>query len=206
MPPLHYILSHDKIINKELNEFKFDDTIVELDLSNKKIKLLSREFLADVPNLTHLNLSDNLLHQLPNTIFRTNLISFDVSGNFYMDFPYNFYHFKYIQYLYMKNMGLTELSKMIYKLRKSLIHLDLSDNKLTNLPEQIYRMKKLKTLNLSNNPIELITLQEIQNLIHPCKIIWDWDLYDRKEKRNMIIKVNENKEFQKIGYNPNKKR
>lgn len=47
--------------------------------------------------------------------------------------------------------GLNTFPKELYKLENTLEVLDLTDNNLTNLPDDFYRFKKLKRLFLSNN-------------------------------------------------------
>jgi Leucine-rich repeat (LRR) protein len=52
---------------------------------------------------------------------------------------------------------------------KNLIHLDLSDNRMTGLPAEIGKLQKLETLDLSNNqltglPLELGNLSNLQTL------------------------------------------
>lgn len=75
----------------------------------------------------------------------------------------------------LKNCGLTEIPKEIFDNCQELYAIDLSNdefsetkNKITEIPSEIKKLKKLKRLNLSNNQIFEIRedLCELQNLTH----------------------------------------
>ncbi|WAQ98664.1 LRC59-like protein, partial [Mya arenaria] len=102
----------------------------EIDLSLNNLTAVPVKELAEIPKATHLDLSCNLLADLPDTFCSlTYLVKIDLSKNLLTSLPDDFGNLTRLQYL------------------------DLLGNKLTVLPVSVYQLTKLKWLDLKDNPL-----------------------------------------------------
>lgn len=97
-----------------------------LDLSNNQLTKVSNQ-LELLVNLTELNLSHNRLTQVHKL------------------------HFEHLETLDLSHNRIT--SGKLSKLPKNVIHLNLSDNAITHVPSDFMKLKKLRSLELSGNPL-----------------------------------------------------
>lgn len=100
--------------------------IKSLDLSNNQLSKLTSQ-LEVLVNLTELNLSHNQLTQVHKLNFAS-LETLDLSHN-------------------------RITSAKLKKLPKNVVHLNLANNEITYLPVDIMKLKKLRSLELSGNPL-----------------------------------------------------
>jgi len=103
-----------------------------LDLSRCNLVEVPAALLANLPQLSHLNLSFNRLTKLPD--FTTGLVKLDVSCNL-----------------------LTELSEFHCERLVQLIEVDLSHNQLKNLTFKLSSAHQVENLNVAYNPLESLT-------------------------------------------------
>lgn len=97
-----------------------------LDLSNNQLTKISNQ-LELLANLTELNLSHNRLTQVHKL------------------------HFEQLETLDLSHNRIT--SAKLSKLPKNVIHLNLAHNEITYLPSDFMKLKKLRSLELSENPL-----------------------------------------------------
>lgn len=100
--------------------------IKSLDLSNNQLTKISNQ-LELLANLTELNLSHNQLTQVHKL------------------------HFEHLETLDLSYNKIT--SAKLSKLPKNVVHLKLSHNEITYLPSDFMKLKKLRSLELTENPL-----------------------------------------------------
>ncbi len=124
----------------------------ELNLSNNKIKVIPTE-LFDCQFLGVLNLSYNKIEEFPMTLSdHQYLYKIDFSHNLMSEFADEFADIKNLQWLNLSNNQIEEIEHL-YDLR-NLEYLNLSSNQIKSIPVSIFKeMPRLKVLDLTNNPI-----------------------------------------------------
>ncbi|XP_077796593.1 leucine-rich repeat serine/threonine-protein kinase 1 isoform X3 [Macaca mulatta] len=139
--------------------------ITELDLSANCLATLPSVIPWGLINLRKLNLSDNHLGELPGVqssdeIICSRLLEIDISSNKLSHLPPGFLHLSKLQKLTASKNCLEKLfeeenATNWIGLRK-LQELDISDNKLTELPALfLHSFKSLNSLNVSRNNLKL---------------------------------------------------
>ncbi|XP_015424594.1 PREDICTED: LOW QUALITY PROTEIN: leucine-rich repeat serine/threonine-protein kinase 1 [Myotis davidii] len=139
--------------------------ITELDLSANCLASLPSVVPWGLINLRKLNLSDNHLGELPGVqssdeIICSRLLEVDVSSNKLAHLPPGFLHLSKLQKLtasknYLEKLFEEESATNWIGLRK-LQELDVSDNKLTELPATfLHSFKSLHCLNVSRNKLKV---------------------------------------------------
>ncbi|OHT14499.1 hypothetical protein TRFO_15170 [Tritrichomonas foetus] len=133
-------------------DFSVPPTVGFLDLSNNQIQRLSERFVYSLINVSLLNLSNNLLENIPDCI-NTNcyLNRLFIDSNKLVEFPQSFYD---------NCTGLEHLSASFNKLRElkpfnfpRLHFIDLSFNDLTEIPDSFMKCSILSEINLSFNKL-----------------------------------------------------
>ncbi|XFF89199.1 PREDICTED: leucine-rich repeat serine/threonine-protein kinase 1 isoform X1 [Capra hircus] len=138
--------------------------ITELDLSANCLASLPSVVPWGLINLRKLNLSDNHLGELPSVqssdeIICSRLLEIDISSNKLSHLPPGFLHLSKLQKLtasknYLETLFEEESATNWIGLRK-LQELDVSDNKLTELPALfLHSFKSLSCLNVSRNNLK----------------------------------------------------
>ncbi|EPQ10686.1 Leucine-rich repeat serine/threonine-protein kinase 1 [Myotis brandtii] len=139
--------------------------ITELDLSANCLASLPSVVPWGLINLRKLNLSDNHLAELPGVqssdeIICSRLLEVDISSNKLAHLPPGFLHLSKLQKLtasknYLEKLFEEESATNWIGLRK-LQELDVSDNKLTELPATfLHSFKSLHCLNVSRNKLKV---------------------------------------------------
>uniref|UniRef100_A0A8D1F7J5 Leucine-rich repeat serine/threonine-protein kinase 1 n=1 Tax=Sus scrofa TaxID=9823 RepID=A0A8D1F7J5_PIG len=139
--------------------------ITELDLSANCLASLPSVIPWGLINLRKLNLSDNHLGELPSVqssdeIICSRLLEIDISSNKLSYLPLGFLHLSKLQKLtasknYLEKLFEEESATNWIGLRK-LQELDISDNKLTELPALfLHAFKSLSCLNVSRNNLKV---------------------------------------------------
>ncbi|CAH2101947.1 unnamed protein product [Euphydryas editha] len=139
-------LSHNKLTTDKLSPHAFEGryspeeyeplaSMRTLNLAYNDLHSLNQDLFEHLPELTELNLNGNPL----TTIDYATLIAIS--------------SLPMMKVLKMRSCGLTEIPEKFLHTPKFLEHLDISDNKLTSVPQELEETKNLKYLNLNQNPI-----------------------------------------------------
>ncbi|MFA5074908.1 MAG: leucine-rich repeat domain-containing protein [Candidatus Babeliales bacterium] len=168
-------LSNNYLGNSDnLNKFLFYIAIAQilnvtnLDLSYNNLTSLPDE-LCNLTNLTKLDLHVNKLTSLPPEIRNlTNLTSLNLYSNKLTSLPSEIRNLTNLRVLNLDNNNLTSLPAEIRNLT-NLTSLNLYSNKLTSLPSEIRNLTNLRVLNLDNNnltslPAEICNLTRLTYL------------------------------------------
>lgn len=121
--------------------------LAKLDIANNELATIPQE-IGELINLIELNLFNNRISNLPSNVFRLrSLTTLNLSSN-----------------------RLSELSSDICKLTR-LISLDLSDNSLTALPDEVCDLDKLETLIIGNYYIRGNKITNLPQEIYKLKVL-----------------------------------
>ncbi|XP_042217430.1 carboxypeptidase N subunit 2-like [Homarus americanus] len=144
--------------------------LVELDLNDNQLELLPNSLFYDLENLRHLKLQKNRLLYLTSDIFQDarSLRTIDLSFNVLEGLPEPV--FKKLYNLYLLNLAtnaITHLKEEIFFDLESLEDLDLSENKLQELPQLVfYKLKSLKLLKMNHNELTRLPYGVFSNLFN----------------------------------------
>ncbi|NGX34298.1 MAG: Internalin-A [Candidatus Anoxychlamydiales bacterium] len=148
-----------------------------LSLSNENLYYLPKP-LFELPNLRKLNLSSNKLRYIPKIRNLTLLRELNLDSNKLESFPREVCGLEKLRYLKLSNNSLNlgnnrpaaiseeEIRELESFRLETLI---LSNNNLTDIPEEIYHLKRLWSLNLYNNKLSSIS-ENIRNLKNLCHL------------------------------------
>ncbi len=138
-----------------------------LDLSDNKLTALP-ESVTCLQNLTALHLFRNQLTALPENVTRLqNLTSLVLGANQLTTLPESVTRLQYLTELSLNNNQLTALPENVTRLQ-NLTALGLYGNQLTALPESVTRLQNLTTLGLGDNQLTALSesVGDLQNLTH----------------------------------------
>jgi Leucine-rich repeat (LRR) protein len=186
----HLILIGIKIFPVEILEFK---NLIELDLTNNSIEQIP-SWVQKLTNLQILILRGNKLNEVSEFVFYLpSLKELDLWGNsistFSIDHPITETR---LEYLNLSMNKFTDLPKAVIKLTH-LKKILLDNNQLTKIPSEIFEMKDLeyaylyhnnisdfeapqsiknhlKTIDLTNNPINESKIKKLKELLPDCEI------------------------------------
>lgn len=137
----------------------------DLDLSGSYLKDVPA-VIAEMPWLQRLDLSDNELECIPETIGALQqLRDLDVHNNWLRDLPPELANLRHLQRLDLGDNDVAQIPAVICQLA-DLISLDLSDNSLVHISAELGNLTHLQELDLSTNELETIpeALSELTNL------------------------------------------
>jgi Leucine-rich repeat (LRR) protein/GTPase SAR1 family protein len=139
-----------------------DERWEKLDLGWQEITEIP-DSIANLTNLTSLNLSVNQITEIPESIVNlTNLTSLDLRWNKITEIPDSIANLTNLTSLNLSVNQITEIPESIANLT-NLTNLDLSNNKITEIPDSIVNLIHLTSLNLGFNQITEIPVA-ISNL------------------------------------------
>jgi Leucine-rich repeat (LRR) protein len=166
-------------------EYKFISTMEEINIPTGDITKLKLRGLYsstnliksfdNLTNLTHLDLSYNILTELPVSIDNlTNLTHLDLSYNILTELPVSIGNLTNLTHLHLNCNKLTEFPDSIGNLT-NLTCLELGHNKLTELPDIIGNLTNLTCLELGHNK-----LTELPDIIGNLTNLTELDLTTNK--------------------------
>ncbi|ESO85110.1 hypothetical protein LOTGIDRAFT_168136 [Lottia gigantea] len=139
-----------------------DDTILNvkmIDLSMSHISQIADQSFRNIPNLEFLNLTSNLLHDLPPTPFHgaTSLKYLDLSENFISRISQDFCDGLHkLEKLFLRGNSFQYMDFAVFAKCDHIHHLDISKNLLEHLQLSSSPHFAMKNLNLSDNDLEQI--------------------------------------------------
>lgn len=138
--------------------------VTTMDLSWKKLTLISSEIICMLTNLNTLKLNDNKLTTLPKEISQLiSLVNLDISSNYFSILPECLCALTNLNTLNLHENRLTTLPKEISQLN-ALVSLDISSNYFSILPDSLWTLTNLQNLSIRDNHIIEIP-DVISNLI-----------------------------------------
>jgi Leucine-rich repeat (LRR) protein len=171
-------LEYFKASSNKINKIKIGDnvTIENLDLSANELTLESLQSIRKLDSLKAINLSENVIENFTNF--------FAELGN--------------LRKLYLRNVGLSEISTELFSNLKDLEILDISENVLNELDLKLMLpMKNLKSLIITGNQIKSIEnvdlILKFNSLTSISLMNNDWDcvflrsFFELSKKANITI-------------------
>lgn len=158
-------LSKNKLttISKHLKNLK---NLTHFDLSDNLIKTGIPDWMSSLKNLTHLDLSKNEIASIPVTIeVFQKLTHLNLSYNHISRIPDVLWNLKNLSYLNLSANNIVVISSQIGNV-ESLNYLNLSGNRITALPSSIKNLKKLTHLDLFGNKEMTYLPRSIINLFN----------------------------------------
>ena len=192
---LQYLLLGENSIRRiAARAFKFNPTLLELNLVDNKIANLDTDAFAGLTNLIGLNLKGNNLYHFDVDIFThtPNIQTLDLSGNSALtsiikyDIAKLFKPMKNLTKLMLSSTRLNNLPNSTFQNLTELTILSLSSNQLSSWTPGLFRdQSKLKVLSLARNKLftihqdiilELNSLEQLDvsnnSFLCDCELLW----------------------------------
>lgn len=150
-------LTELEIIGGNFTYFPEDISILKklkkLSLISTKISVIPKE-VFQLPNLSYLSLKNNRLKNLPELEIKSNIKQLILGRNYLSTKSLEtfFNELPLLHYLDLGHNVVDDIPESIYRLSK-LRRLNLEDNKLHGLPLKLKELKELHHLSIMNNPI-----------------------------------------------------
>jgi Leucine-rich repeat (LRR) protein len=165
---------------------------------NKKIPLQDYSFINAVafPNLIELNLCSVQLSKLPRDLDKfgkLRALTINISKEAFDSIPTQILNLKHIHYLCLKKDRITHLPPSMKNcqfvdslnldgnaisdispltLMPKLTYLSLAQNKIASIPPEVYKMKDLRYLDLSKNPLSNEAIEKLRKELSNCIILF----------------------------------
>lgn len=159
-------LTELEIIGGNFSYFPEDISILKrlrkLSLISTKISVIPKE-VFQLPNLTYLSLKNNRLDRLPELTEKSEIKQLILGRNYLNSKALEtfFNNMPHIHYLDLGHNVVSEIPESLYRLTK-LRRLNLENNKLHDLPYKLKELKELHHLSVGCNPIPESLKPEIE--------------------------------------------
>ncbi len=142
----------------------------ELSLENNMIENLSPAIMSKFTKLKKLNLSKNPLSDLNSLKYLSRLTQLRLNGiSLNKEDLYAVFSLAKLKYLYLENADIDEIPSAISNLKK-LEELYLAGNQIEKTPDVLSQMNKLRFVNLEHNPMNTLSVIELQNQVPKAEI------------------------------------
>ncbi|KAL0482901.1 hypothetical protein AKO1_014189 [Acrasis kona] len=141
--------------------------VTTLDLSQNQLTMLPNWFCDTLVSLTSLNLSHNSFFDLPEKFAALkNLKELDLSYNKFEYIPSSLLSSNVLGSIDISHNSLLTIQYDVQRLRSTLTELNISYNSLTELPDDLRHMKRLRYFKFSENNLSFHTLNSITSKIN----------------------------------------
>ncbi|XP_070172353.1 insulin-like growth factor-binding protein complex acid labile subunit [Polyergus mexicanus] len=160
-------LSRNQISEVSPDAFNDMEHLLNLDLSSNKIADLAKDTFNNTVWIINLSLAHNILATIPNVCSMLNLKNLNLTANRINAVPSDtFCHLQRLEHLYLSNNMITTIETRAFNLQ-SLTYLDLSGNRLRQLPAQWIFPWQIQELHLERNyftELDNLSLTNIKSL------------------------------------------
>ncbi|KYQ51928.1 Leucine-rich repeats and immunoglobulin-like domains protein 3 [Trachymyrmex zeteki] len=167
-------LSLARNLISEISSDAFSDTsrLLKLDLSGNKISDITKGTFNKTMMISNLSLADNILVTVPDVCSILFLRNLDLSGNRISAVLSGTFcvNLRTLEYLHLSNNVITTIETQAFRILQSLKYLDLSGNRLKQLPAHWVYSWYIRELHLERNnfteldSISLINIKELRNI------------------------------------------
>ncbi|XP_018048424.1 PREDICTED: leucine-rich repeat-containing protein 15-like [Atta colombica] len=167
-------LSLARNLISEISSDAFSDTsrLLKLDLSDNKIADITKGTFNKTMMISNLSLADNILVTVPDICSIMFLRNLDLSGNRISAIYSGTFctNLRTLEYLHLSNNVITTIETRAFRSLQSLKYLDLSGNRLKQLPAHWVYSWYIQELHLERNnfteldSISLINIKELKNI------------------------------------------
>ncbi|CAI4233192.1 unnamed protein product [Auanema sp. JU1783] len=164
-----------------------------LNLANNAINDINTQAFINVPNLRYLYLTNNRIGKLISHQFNSfeKLEFLDLTNNLLEKVPSGaFSDHTYLRQVYLGNNSITELEKDAF-LNSSIVILVISNNKISELPEDVITgLPSLQQLSFKNNEIRIIHQNAFHNI--PSTVVLDlsYNKIENLEPNTFLAQIN----------------
>ncbi|XP_055597693.1 toll-like receptor Tollo [Uranotaenia lowii] len=164
-------LSNNELTSEWVNSatFKGLSRLILLDLANNKISKLESSIFRDLFGLQILRLQDNFIETIPEGTFSelNTLHTLVISNNRLSNIEYfTFQGMSRLSLLSLDYNRISRIDRVAFKNISNLHDLHLNGNKLLQVPEALYDVPLLRTLDLGENHISNIDNASFREMVH----------------------------------------
>jgi len=153
--------------------------LMELDMSNNKLEVLESELFSSLRNLQSLNLNNNKINSFQLSQTMVNLQELNLSGNKLVKIEaHDLSGLRSLSHLDLANNQIQTVHAAVFKNTSQILVLDLSDNKLTEVPDSLKYLTQLQTLDLGNNFVSDISDSSFLAMDHLWRLQLNGNLLD----------------------------
>lgn len=141
--------------------------VSQIVIANMSLEVIEKGAFEGVMGLKMLDLSDNKLQELPDDFFqKTGLKVLRLDGNSALVIPTNgpLFIAPKLRWLSLQRCGIEHFPGVAFSKTPHLTHLDLSHNRLEQLPEVVFENTTLNELYLHNNKFKTLSLSIFQRI------------------------------------------
>jgi len=165
-------LSRNLISEISPNAFSDMSRLMMLDLSGNKIADVAKGTFNNTRMISNLSLADNILATVPDVCSLLQLQNLNLSGNRISAILSDTFcpHLRTLEYLYLSNNVITTIETRAFRSLQNLKYLDLSGNRLRQLPSHWVYSWHIQELHLERNNfteldnISLINIKTLMNI------------------------------------------
>ncbi|XP_070550485.1 insulin-like growth factor-binding protein complex acid labile subunit [Ptychodera flava] len=145
------------------NSFRGMSHLIQLDISDNKLKQIRGDAFEGLQSLRVLTLSRNRVKNLPAGVFQnlTSVVALDISENRLRGIGgTTFYNLKNLKQLSVNDNLVSRLSGSAFDTLQNLEILNLANNRIREIPSELFNdLQKLRTLNMDGNRLRLLSYE-----------------------------------------------